>query len=107
MTRATVAEVAAHQLESGSGVVNGVRAHRVRADGSYEFEIEWLGATQTSWVPSTGVRRVTKVIDYCRAQGLKEPGTEMARPAGAVRGGAARGGRGRGGRGGATRGGRL
>ena len=106
MSRATVEEVVAHQLESGSGVVVTVKDHRVLADGSYEFEIEWFGVSQTSWVPSTGVRRVTKVIDYCRAQGLKEPGTEMARPAGAVRGGAARGGRGRGrgrGRGGAAR----
>jgi hypothetical protein len=106
MSRATVDEVAAHQLESGSGVVVTVKDHRVLADGSYEFEIEWFGMSQTSWVPSTGVRRVTKVIDYCSAKGLKAPGTENAKPAVAVRGGAARGSRGRGrgrGRGGVAR----
>ena len=35
MSRATVAEVAAHQLESGSAFVVAVRGHRVLADGMY------------------------------------------------------------------------
>jgi hypothetical protein len=111
MSRATVAEVAAHQLEAGSAFVVAVLGHRVLDNGAYEFEIEWLGTERaSSWVPSTNVRLVTKVMEYCRTHGLKAPGTEytpndvngrgrggrrggVGRGRSAVRGGTARGGR--------------
>ena len=100
MSRATVDEVAAHQLEAGSGVVDSVLGHRVLADGSFEFEISWFGTELKSWVPSSGVRRVTKVITYCQENGLNALGTGGRV---VVQGVAGRGrgrGRGRGGRGG-------
>ena len=106
MTRATLNEVASHQLESGSAMVDDVLGHRLLADTSYEFHIKWYGTQVAStWVPSSAVTRVTKVIEYCRAQGLKAPGTEIVRPAagggrGRPRGGLGRGGAARGGRGG-------
>ena len=78
MSRASVPEIAAYQLEAGSAYVVAVRAHRVLASGAYEFEIEWLGDNKpTSWIPSQNVRQVSKVIEYCSAHGLKAPGTEV------------------------------
>ena len=106
-----MAEVAAHQLEAGSAFVVAVLGHRVLDNGAYVFEIEWLGTERaSSWVPSTNVRLVTKVMEYCRTHGLKAPGTEytpndvngrgrggrrggVGRGRSAVRGGTARGGR--------------
>jgi len=78
MSRATREEVTSHQLESGSAVVADVLGHRVLATGALEFEIRWFGTGgMTSWVPSAGVRQVTKVINYCTAMGLPKPGTEV------------------------------
>ena len=109
MSRATVAEVAAHQLEAGSAFVVAVLGHRVLDSGAYEFEIEWLGTERsTSWVPSTNVRLVSKVVEYCRSHGLKAPGTEYVPPDGGRGRGGRRGGvgRGRGAARGGARGGR-
>ena len=78
MSRATRAEVASYQLEAGSAVVDSVLAHRILADGSYEYHIKWYGTEGlSSWVPSGGLKLVTKVIDYCVALGLPRPGMEM------------------------------
>ena len=96
MTRATVAEVVAHQLDAGSAVVDAVEGHRALENGSYEFKIKWFPSTLVTWVPAGNVSRVIKVIDYCKVQGLPDPGSApkvvvVARAAGRGRGGRGRG----------------
>ena len=78
-SRATREEIVQFQLEAGSAVVDAVIEHRVLADGLIEFNIQWLGHALTSWLPSTSVRKIIKVIDYCKAHGLPAPGTEPRR----------------------------
>lgn len=89
MSRATKTEIAQWQLEPGSALVEKVLEHRQLGDGSHEFHIRWLGVDVTSWVPSSGVRKVIRVIDYCVAKGIPAPGTEpktKKAPAGRGRG---------------------
>ena len=94
MSRATVAEVVAHQAEGDQFYVEGVKGHRVLPDGQMEFEVEWFGASRpTTWVPEEAVRRVTKVREYCGANGLRAPGVTEWKAVESRRG---RGGRGRG-----------
>jgi hypothetical protein len=76
MSRATLAEIAQFQLDVDSAIVDAVEGHRVLSDGTYEFLIRWMGYPVTSWLSSHGLRKVTKVIDYCTAHGLHAPGTE-------------------------------
>ena len=97
MSRATTMEIAAHQLEAGSAIVENVLGHRTLDDGTNEFHIRWLGIDVTSWLAGAGLKRVLKVIDYCRANGLPSPGTGSRVQASAAPAG---GGRGNGGRGG-------
>ena len=106
MSRATPTEIAEFQLEAGSAIVESVVNHRVLESGAYEYEIQWMGVPVHSWMPSVGLKKVVKVIEYCVARGLPLPGTEVLRAQVSVRGNSvrgARGGRGRGARG-ATRG---
>ena len=63
-------------------------------DAQMEFEVEWFGASRpTTWVPEEAVRRVTKVREYCGANGLRAPGVTEWKAVESRRG---RGGRGRG-----------
>ena len=106
MSRATVEEVASHQLEAGSALVGQVLGHRVLATGEREFHIAWYGTDVTTWMAESAVRAITKVAEYCRAAGVLIPG-EMNQPrvtAAGTRGRGGQGGRGRGGRGGHGRG---
>jgi hypothetical protein len=106
MSRATVEEVAAHQLEAGSALVGQVLGHRVLATGEREFHIAWFGTDVTTWMAESAVKAITKVAEYCRAVGVPIPG-EVASPratAAGTRAHGGRGGRGRGGRGGHGRG---
>ena len=87
MARAKPVEIAQWQLEAGSAIVDEVIEHRILQDGSYEFHIRWLGVKLTSWVHSSNVKQVIKVIKYCEKQGLhapgKEPKVKPAKPAAA------------------------
>jgi len=109
MSRATPVEIAEFQLDAGSAIVESVEDHRYRDDGTLEFLIRWLGYPVPSWLESPGVRKVSKVIDYCAARDLPAPGTErkkqsVTQPAVGTAGVRGRGrGRGRGGRGGGGR----
>ena len=84
MSRATPAEIAQHQTEEGFAVVERVEDNRLLADGSREFLIKWLGVPITSWLASNDVRKILKVIEYCRTLGLPAPGSEPRRAATAV-----------------------
>jgi hypothetical protein len=75
-SRATPQEIAQFQLDSGSNIVDDVLGHRTLADGTNEFHIKWLGYAITSWLPSTGLVKVIKVIKYCEEKGLPAPGKE-------------------------------
>jgi len=98
MSRATTTEIAQYQLDAGSAIVDAVEGHRLLANGTFEFHIRWMGYPVTSWLAGAGLRRVTKVIDYCAAHGLPAPGTVLTAPASSapVAGVRGRGGRGRG-----------
>ena len=106
MSRATVEEVAAHQLEAGSALVGQVLGHRVLATGEREFHIAWYGTDVTTWMAESSVKTITKVAEYCRAKGEPLPG-EGTQPWATVAEKRSRRGRdrrGRGGRGGHVRG---
>jgi hypothetical protein len=97
MSRTTIAEVVAHQAEGDQFFVQGVKGHRILADGTMEFEVEWFGASKpTTWVSEDAVRRVTKVKEYCGGTGLRAPGSSEWRTVESQRGGRRGRGRGRG-----------
>ena len=83
-----------------------VLSNRVLESGAYEFEIKWMGTPVQSWMPSAGLRKVVKVIEYCAARGLPLPGTEVLRAQASVRSVSVRGARGGRGRGRGSRGAR-
>jgi hypothetical protein len=70
MSRATPAELALHQLEEGSGLVEAVLAHRELSDGTIEFNIKWHGHVVPSWLHASALTKVLRVIDYCKAHNL-------------------------------------
>jgi len=76
MTRATSLEIAAHQLEEGSSIVEAVADHRQLEDGSSEFKIKWLNYPIETWVDSKRLTKVKKALEYCRSKGIPEPGKE-------------------------------
>ena len=76
MSRATPLEIAAHQLEEGSSIVEAVTDHRALVDGSLEFKIKWLNYPIETWVDSKRLAKVKKALEYCRDKGLSEPGKE-------------------------------
>ena len=76
MTRATSLEIAAHQLEEGSSIVEAVVDHRQLGDGSMEFKIKWLNYPIETWVDSKRLTKVKKALEYCRSKGIPEPGKE-------------------------------
>ncbi len=51
--------------------------HHVLESGAYEFTIKWLGVANPTRIPSKSVSKVTKVIEYCRGNGLHPPGKEL------------------------------
>ena len=80
-SRATAREIAEHQLDEDSAIVNGVKGHRLTAEGGLELLIEWVGDPIQSWMAAYGLRRVTKVIEYCTSNGLPSPGSGARRTA--------------------------
>lgn len=74
-SRATAADIVDWQLVEGAAVVESVLGHRRMEDGSYDFNITWLGEPTPFWVRGADVRRVTKVKEYCQGLGLPPPGT--------------------------------
>ena len=87
MSRVSKDEVASFQLEAGSAIVGLVLGHRMLADGSMEYHIQWFESAITTWLPSQGLRKVSKVLEYCLVNGLPPPGTELVttQPAVAVK----------------------
>ena len=77
--RATASEIAAFELTEGSDLVTNVTAHRQLNDGSYEFQVEWASDPTPSWLGGFVLRRVTKVIDYCKLHSLPSPGSGVRR----------------------------
>jgi len=74
-SRATAADIVEWQLVEGAAVVDSVLGHRRMSDGSFDFNITWLGEATPFWVQGADVRRVTKVKEYCMRLGLPPPGT--------------------------------
>ena len=71
MSRATPAEIAHHQLEPGSGLVDTITNHRTLADGTMEFEVKWFATDLISWLSGADLKSVIKAIDYCKERGLR------------------------------------
>ena len=78
-SRATAADIAAFELTEGTDLVKSVTAHRQLDNGSYEFQIEWASDPIPSWLGGFALRRVTKVLDYCKVHSLPTPGTGVRR----------------------------
>ena len=82
MSRATPAEIAHHQLEPGTGLVDTITNHRTLADGTMEFEVKWFATDLISWLSGADLKSVIKAIDYCKERGLPAPGSiKPTRPA--------------------------
>lgn len=73
-SRTTPREVSAYHLESGYYMVKRVVEHRVLANHTLEFHIEWEGTAVTSWSPAVDLKKVTVVQEYCEAHGLPSNG---------------------------------
>jgi hypothetical protein len=57
-------------------------------NGSYEFEVEFVGNPVPVWLGAYGLRRVVKAIDYCKLNNLPPLGAApraAARPAKSTR----------------------
>ena len=95
--RATAAEIASYQLDEGTDLVRSVTAHRKLDNGSYEFLIEWASDPIPSWFGGFALRKVLKVLDYCKLHALPTPGSGPRQSSGVPTRSASRGrGRGRG-----------
>ena len=80
-SRATPEEIALYQLGEGSGLVNTIKSHRVLDNGSYEFEVKFIGNPVPVWLAAYGLRRVVKAIDYCKLNNLPPLGAAPRAPA--------------------------
>jgi len=80
-SRATPEEIALYQLGEGTGLVNTIKSHRVLDNGSYEFEVEFVGNPVPVWLAAFGLRRVVKAIDYCKLHNLPPLGAAPRAPA--------------------------
>ena len=80
-SRATPEEIALYQLGEGSGLVSTIKSHRVLDNGSYEFEVEFVGNPVPVWLAAYGLRRVVKAIDYCKLHNLPPLGAAPRAPA--------------------------
>jgi hypothetical protein len=69
-SRATPADVAEFQLEEGCYIVDEVVEHRTLSDGSLEFHVRWRGNPIKSWEPTSNVKKIKIVQDYCSTHGL-------------------------------------
>jgi hypothetical protein len=97
--RATAAEIASYQLDEGSDLVRDITEHRQLADGSYEFLVEWASDPLPSWLGGFALRKILKVIEYCKRHSLPTPGSGVRASSSTPTRSASRGrGRGRGGR---------
>jgi len=74
-SRATAEQIAQFQLGDDSGIVSNVKSHRLLPDGTYEYEVEFVGNPVPFWLPGFGLRRVVKVIDYAKQNALPPPGS--------------------------------
>ena len=77
--RATAAEIAEFELTEGSDLVREVTAHRQLDDGTYEYLVNWASDPTPSWLGGFALRRVLKVIDYCKHHDLPTPGSGVRR----------------------------
>ena len=69
-------------MEAGSWLVEGVLGHRTGADGQAEFHIKWFESDETTWSPGSSLYLVTKLIEYCEAEGLPAPGKVLVKAGG-------------------------
>jgi hypothetical protein len=81
--RAAAVDIAGHQLDTGSYIVDEAIEHRMLADGSIDFHIRWRGTPQTCWLPSRGVKAVVKVQNYCKRGARAVKATPASTGAGA------------------------
>lgn len=80
-SRATAKEIAEYHLSEDSAIVADIKSHRLLADGTYEFLVEWDNDPVHSWMGGYGLRRVAKAIAYCTTHSLPSPGSGPRRQA--------------------------
>ena len=66
----------------GAGIVSEVKGHRLLPDGTYEYEVEFVGNPVPFWIRGYGLRRVVKAVEYCESNHLPPLGTLPKRIAG-------------------------
>lgn len=86
-TRTTPGEIAQFELGEGAGIVSEVKGHRLLPDGTYEFEVEFVGNPVPFWLRGYEIRRVRKAVEYCERNHLPSLGSLPKRVAGSAAGG--------------------
>jgi hypothetical protein len=72
ISRVSIQEILLFAVETGEGIVERIVGHRVMADDSLAFHVQWVNHHEPTWEPAEGLRALLLFQQYCKEKGLEK-----------------------------------